>query len=302
MTIPKTIPEDLEAQLSKEYNQIEGSTTICIYNFEGSNFAADAVSAYVYSNSDLQIHTIVDKSVPEWIGPDVDVILMSYAGSNRYIESIYNGVKTRGSRIHCITSGGLLAEFCILNGDDLHLVPDGLSPFEATGFEMGALVNIYDSLGVKGLKNTIKGMIPKLKEYRDEIWKSDYIWKLAMKVNGAIPVIYSSGEMRAVHKRWKILLNSATGKLAFSGELPEFDHNEIVSWTEDSDSKEFIILIIQSESDSLLLNKIFNSVTSILFEYNLQLEVIKIEGELVERSIRGIMLADAVIAHLTEEG
>jgi glucose/mannose-6-phosphate isomerase len=123
-------------------------------------------------------------------------------------------------------------------------VPEGLSAFEATGFEMGALVNLYDSIGVKGLKDTVKQMIPKLKQYRDEIWSSKDIWKLAMKVNGAIPVIYSSGELRAVHKRWKFLLNSVMGRLAFSGEIPEFDHNEIVSWTEDDDSKEFIIIII----------------------------------------------------------
>ena len=238
------MPEDIEIQLAQEYGHFQGAISICIYNFEGSNFAADAISAYIYSNSQLQIHTIVDKSVPEWIGPETDVILMSYAGFNRYIETIYKGVKARGSRIHCITSGGQLADFCKSNGDDLHLVPGGLSPFEATGFEMGALVNIYDSLGVEGIKDAVRAMIPRLKVYRNEIWGSDYVWKLAMKVNGAIPVIYSSGEMRAVHKRWKILLNNITEKLAFSGELPEFDHNEIVSWTEDADNKEFIIIVI----------------------------------------------------------
>ena len=41
--------------------------------------------------------------------------------------------------------------------------------------------------------------------------------------------------------------------------------------------------------------------TSILSEYKLHLETITLEGALVERSIRGIMLADAVIARLAEE-
>ena len=124
MTIPKTIPEDIEAQLSQEYGHFDDTTSICIYNFEGSNVAADAISAYVYNNSKMQIHTIVDKSVPQWIGPEVDVVIMSYAGSNRYVESIFNGVKSRGSKVHCITSGGKLAELCRATGDDLHLVPE----------------------------------------------------------------------------------------------------------------------------------------------------------------------------------
>ncbi len=244
VTIPRTIPEDIEIQLSQDYARVEEATSVCIYNFEGSNVAADAISAYVYNNSNIQIHTIVDKSVPEWIGPEVDVIIMAYGGSNIYVESIFNCVKLKGSRVHCITSGGKLAELCKASGDDLHLVPEGLSAFEATGFEMGALVNLYDSIGVQGLKDAVIQMIPKLKQYRDEIWSSEEVWKLAMKVNGAIPVIYSSGELRAVHKRWKFLLNSVLGRLAFSGEIPEFDHNEIVSWTEDDDAKEFIILIV----------------------------------------------------------
>ena len=41
--------------------------------------------------------------------------------------------------------------------------------------------------------------------------------------------------------------------------------------------------------------------TSILSEYELNLEIIPLEGALVERSIRGIMLADAVISSLAEE-
>ena len=49
------------------------------------------------------------------------------------------------------------------------------------------------------------------------------------------------------------------------------------------------------------MNRIFNSVTSVLSEYKLHLEIIPMEGALVERSIRGIMLADAVIARLAEE-
>ena len=49
------------------------------------------------------------------------------------------------------------------------------------------------------------------------------------------------------------------------------------------------------------MNRIFNSVTSILSEYKLHLEVISVEGALVERSIRGIIMADAVITRLSEE-
>lgn len=298
--VSRNLPEQIEETLQKPVTKIYESTLICIYNFEASNVAADSISSFVYKNTKIQIHTIVDKSVPEWITPSADVIIMSYRGVNRYIESIYSKVKSRGSKIHCITSGGKLREICEKNSDDLYLIPENLTPFEATGYEMGALVNLYESIGATSIKDAMISILPRLKEYRDLIWDSEYAWKLAMRVNGAIPVIYCSGELRAVHKRWKMLLNSIVNKLAFSGEFPEFDHNEIVSWTEDKDSREFIMLIIKSESESELLDKIFDSAIKVLSKYKLDIEVIDIDGTIMERSIKGIILADAVINRLSE--
>ena len=106
--------------------------------------------------------------------------------------------------------------------------------------------------------------------------------------------------MRAVHKRWKMLINQVIGKLAFSGELPEFDHNEIVSWTEDRNNREFMILMFRIRTDSELLNKIEDTVTGLLPEYKLNIKVIDLEGELMERAIKGIILADAVVGCMME--
>ncbi len=97
-----------------------------------------------------------------------------------------------------------------------------------------------------------------------------------------------------------MLINQALGRLAFSGELPEFDHNEIVSWTEDKDSKDFTILMFKTETESAMLNKIIKTVTELLPEYDLNLEIIELDGKLMERGIKGIVLADAVIAQMKE--
>jgi len=116
-----------------------------------------------------------------------------------------------------------------------------------------------------------------------------------MRINRFIPVIYCTGELRAVHKRWKMLLNSAAGKLAFSGEGPEFDHNEIVSWTEDDNRGEFILLMIRAETDCPLLDKITDSAFGVLSEKDLEMEILEIPGEILERGLCGLILADATV-------
>jgi len=292
------LPEHIRDSLAQEIKMQKSASNICLYNFEASNIAADTVSSYVFNNSEVQVHTIVDRNVPSWVDESVDVIIMSYSGDSQEVNEVYTGAKARTNRIHCITSGGKLRELCESGGDDLILVPSGLSNADATGYEIGVLVNLYESLGIKGVKDAMLDALPGLFEYRDRVWDSEQVGRIAELIKDKIPVIYCIGELRAVHKRWKMLINQVLGRLAFSGELPEFDHNEVVSWTEDKDNEGFILIILRTESDSELLDKIVNIVTSLLPEYGLDMEVIDIQGKLMERGIRGIILADAVVSRL----
>ena len=48
------------------------------------------------------------------------------------------------------------------------------------------------------------------------------------------------------------------------------------------------------------MNKIEDTVTGLLPEYKLNIKVIDLEGELMERAIKGIILADAVVGCMME--
>lgn len=299
-TPTRFLPEHIREALDYETKIQKPAHNICLYNFGSSNIAADTVSSYVFENSTTQIHTIVDRMVPAWVNDSVDVIIMSYSGENQEIEEVYHVAKKRTSRIHCITSGGTLKELCEKGHDNLQLVPSGLSDAEATGYEIGILINLYESLGINGIKDAMNESLSRITNYRDSVWKSEYASHIANSIETKIPVIYCIGELRAVHKRWKMLINQVLGRLAFSGELPEFDHNEIVSWTEDKDSEDFTILMFRTETESKMLDKIVKTVTELLPEYQLNLEIIELEGKLMERGIKGIILADAVINEMLE--
>lgn len=294
------LPEHIIESLDHEVPAQERANNVCLFNFEASNIAADTVSSYVFENSDVQVHTIVDRQVPAWVKEGVDVIIMSYSGDSEEIDEVYSDAKKRTNRIHCITSGGKLRKLAEEGGDDLHLLPAGLTNSEATGYEIGILASLYQALGVEGITDSLREMVPDLKRYRDSVWDSAQAKDLAESMSERIPVIYCIGELRAVHKRWKMLVNQVEGRLAFSGELPEFDHNEIVSWTEDKDNKAFVIIMFRAETESPLLNHIVRTVTDLLPEYDVNIKTVELDGRLMERGIRGIILADAVVNCMKE--
>ncbi len=297
----RSLPENIIESLKTEVPRQKDATTICLYNFESSNVAADCVSSYVFARKPVQVHTIVDRKVPAWANSSVDVVIMSYSGNSPEVEEVYACAKSRGCRIHCITSGGRLKEICEASGDDLLLVPPGLSNCNATGYEIGVLANLYEAMGIEGIKDELSRALPKVIEYRDRTWECDDVRRLAMQIRGKIPAIYCTGELRAVHKRWKMLINDEVGRLAFSGEFPEFNHNELVSWVdESSDPSDFILIVFRTKTESELLNHILFTSTDLLKEHRLKIRTIDLEGELLERCICGIVYADAVARYLKE--
>ena len=51
-----------------------------------------------------------------------------------------------------------------------------------------------------------------------------------MRLHGSVPVIAGAGLTEPIAYRWKTQINENAKMPAFSHELPELDHNEIVGW------------------------------------------------------------------------
>jgi len=89
------LPEHIRDSLDTITPAQRPAHNICLYNFEASNIAADVVSSYIFENSPVQVHTIVDRKVPAWVNETVDVVIMSYTGDSPELEELYSVAKKR---------------------------------------------------------------------------------------------------------------------------------------------------------------------------------------------------------------
>jgi glucose/mannose-6-phosphate isomerase len=55
--------------------------------------------------------------------------------------------------------------------------------------------------------------------------------QLAAFVNNRVPVIYASGYLEPVARRWKTQFNENSKALAFCDVIPESNHNDLVAWS-----------------------------------------------------------------------
>ena len=67
---------------------------------------------------------------------------------------------------------------------------------------------------------------------------------LARGLHGTIPQIAGAGPTASVAYRWKTQINENADMPAFSGELPELDHNEIVGWSGAPDLGRFSAVLL----------------------------------------------------------
>ena len=80
------------------------------------------------------------------------------------------------------------------------------------------------------------------------------------------------------------------------GELPEFDHNELVGWSDPNvHAPELMMLVLKGARSDGLVQTIVDCMLEVLDENGRKVTVVDLgSGSSFARCIRGMMLADAV--------
>jgi glucose/mannose-6-phosphate isomerase len=96
---------------------------------------------------------------------------------------------------------------------------------------------------------------------------------LSLKLVGRTPAVYAPHHLRACAYRWMTQLNENAKVLAHWGVLPEMAHNEIVGWSEDVRTNNFIPVLLRG-SEHPNETEVFEFLKSLLSENEVEHEEI----------------------------
>ena len=291
-----SLPEMVRYGLDVDVGDYGRSKRICIFGIGQSSIAGDVISAYADYFSDIPVVNVTNGILPGWVGDDTDVIIVSYTGKNTIINEIYDSLKDKNNTLTCITSGGRLAEKCQNDGKRVVNLPEGLSSRTALGIEIGVLVSIVQRMGLTEIRERLVDILPTIKGYRDSLFDDLRIETLIPKLKGNTIAFYGSPDFRASFRRWKMSFNEDLGSLAFCGELPEYNHNEIVGWANHNQNDDDLkIAFLRGKYKNDVLTKIIDKTIEVLEESGRHVMDLKILGEEpMEKNLRAIMLGDFV--------
>ncbi len=234
---PKQIEEAI--RIGKEAKiklNVNGVQNIVLTGLGGSAIGGDLLRSYLAE--ELTVSFTVNRyyTLPEFVGKKTLVIVSSYSGNTEETISAYKDAIRRKSRILCISTGGEIAKIAKKLKQQCIQIPPGLSPRAALGYSFFPLLVVLGRLGfIKSKDKDIKETIQLLKKesvlFSNPELTENAPLKLAEKIKGKLPVIYSPVEhLDAVNIRWRGQIAENAKQLSSGHVLPEMNHNELVGW------------------------------------------------------------------------
>lgn len=225
---------------------------IVVCGMGGSAIGGDLLAEWMTMSSDVPCYVCRSYTVPAHVGKDSLVLVSSYSGNTEESLSMFEDARKKKAKLVAISSGGQLAKM----GDSCEIpfarIPTGLMPRASLGYVFGAMMGVLERAGVatpdKQLEEAVRVMGKTIAYCRQSVPTNDNPAKmLAHELFACVPVIIGYGLSRPVAKRWSNQMNENGKVLAFSAELPELDHNEIVGWATDPRSKGFAAVFLEHD-------------------------------------------------------
>ena len=279
-------------------------SNICLCGIGGSAMCGDIIIDYLAPFCDKNICVIRSVSLPKWASSGTLVVVISYSGNTKEALDIFDDSLSKGMKTICVSSGGELIRKAKEKHIPFILVPTGIQPRAALGYLLGSVAVVLDSVGVCSPVDAMNEAIPFARSSQQKLAPNVPISnnpakKIALALNGFIPTIYCPRSIRSIGVRWQNQINENAKMVAFTGEIPEMNHNQMVAWMDGKSAGNCKpVLIIPGELEPTV--KKMTMVTIQMFnERGLDPILVQLEGKsILENLFYGLILGDMVSYYL----
>lgn len=229
-------------------------------------------------------------------------IACSYSGNTEEtIASLKECIKHKLPTVG-ISHGGKIKEMCQKNNLPYIELPypyENFQPRMATGYFVFAIFQLLINcqlveFDVSGLKRTAECLEKRIQNYES------HGKRLAKKLKGKTPIIYSSTYFKSLASIWKIKINENAKTPAFWNYFPELNHNEMVGFT--LPQADFFFLMLKDDKDHPQNKKRFSVMKKMMKKQGMNSEIIAIEGkDLFEKVFATLALGDWTSYYLALE-
>lgn len=297
-----SLPEQLEEGLRRgEALEVQAPPDgLVVVGMGGSAIAGDLAGA-VARRAGYPLRVVRDVRLPPTPTERALHVFVSYSGDTWETLACYREALRRGLPALTLSSGGELQETSAANGTPHLAIPTGLPPRGALGYLLAPLLAVLwepipsleeeTRAGIEFLARLRRRWAPPVPTVENEAKA------LAMALHEKTPVVYAPPSFQGVARRWQTQLNENAKVLAWSGVLPEVDHNELVGWMEDPEAGRFAPVLLAGEEDPRLDAQL--AVSLAMLEERVPVQVVRpSDAAFLNRLLELVHLGDMVSLYL----
>ncbi len=272
--------------------------TVYFYGLGGSGIVGQFFSVVFTSYTKVPIIASNSVKIPEWLGPDDLLIVISYSGETFEALRAFSEAYRKGVRIVAMASGGSLAEMARKNGVQLIELNKGFPPRMSLPEMVGAAASLLDNIEVtrdaaKALLGSAEMLIEVVRENNpNNPYDNNMAKKAALHLHGSIPGVFCSGHLYVSGIRLKNQLNENAKYPCIVHEIPESMHNTLEALPYSERDK---YILFRSSNETVDVSTQMKFIESIFGDGSME---VWFKGSIIYEAIASIMWSDYVSIYL----
>ena len=246
---------------------------VVIGGMGGSGIGGALVKSLAVESS-IPITLWNDYGVPGYLNKDSLVIVVSYSGNTEETVDFLQKASKISQKIVTISTGGKIASLATNYRTPHYKIDYGSEPRAALGYLFTSVLAVVSKLGIyKVSDEDFKESVIILRGLQKKIdvnvsSGANHAKVFAQKLAGKIPIVYGSGNLSEVARRWKGEFNENSKTASYYEIIPELNHNALVGLQFPKDLREKIFIIILQSKYDHPRNRLRQSVTAQILDRN----------------------------------
>lgn len=278
-------------------------TNIIISGMGGSSIGGELVRDWLSNQVTVPVLVNRTSGLPRFADRNTLAVMVSYSGNTNETLSCARHAMRKGCQIVGIASGGRLEKFCRSGGFPIVLLPPGMPPRGAIGYLFSSVAYVLQEMALMRVEEDIHEARSVLEEAQKS-WtvnvdtKENTAKKIAKRMEKRTPIIYGHTFYNGVARRWQTQINENAKTMAWTGEIPEMDHNEVEAWAVDSKGKKFISIFLRDKHENSETRNQVEVIMEIVGKRSKTYEVWAQGKTILSRMLHNMYLGDYVSFYL----
>ncbi len=274
-------------------------SNVLISGMGGSGIGGSIVSEIAMMESSVPVNVSKNYAIPSYVNGNTLVVISSFSGNTEETLQAMQYAIEKKAKVVCIASGGKVIDIAKEKNLDHVVVPTGMAPRAAFGYSFVQLLFIMNFFGIisnkfsDDLSSALKLLVNEKENINTEAKKvADVLFK-------KIPIIYAPSGYEGTAIRLRQQLNENSKMVAFTGVVPEMNHNELVGWA--GGNAGFAVLFFRNTNDNPRIAKRIDISKEVILKHTPNIVEVYSKGDsIIEQSLYLIHLGDLVSVYLYE--